>query len=281
MSTQSGIFGQVQILDVVRIINSQRSTGAMRIVSKDGTVSGTLYIQRGEVVNATCGLAEGEEAAYDLFAVALEPGGMFNYKSPNAIASLQARTISRSFQDLIFQAGKIVDTKRRVYAAFPDQKLVPYFLNLDRKASGVKLHDEDKTVATAIDGRMDFAEITSATGMHELAVLQTACMLKDAQVIDVVAPHARGVVRRKRRIPLLLKARQAVLSAKLETWWRAMPPFANGIMDVALTTSTGARHRLSGIRFDPGLAVDEIALTDDYLTEYGLTVGEEIWLKPA
>ena len=280
MATQNGVLGQVQIMDILKIISNHKKTGIMRMTSKDASTSGNLYIHQGLIIHAVAGDLVGEDAAYELLALGLESGGTFSFDSPNASASLKPRTIDRSSEDLVLQAGKVVDTKRRVYASFPDSKVVPYFINRDYKSKGVKLQGEEKTIATAIDGRLDFSEITMATGMNALMVLQTACMLKDAESIGTVNPLAKG--KAGRRGGFIIKSKRVLLPAKLEAWWREMPPYAEGSLSkLYIITATGARHELVDVQFDPKLKIDEFLFPEEQFARLGIAAGEEVWLKPA
>ena len=282
MATQRGVFGNVQIMDIMRVINVHKKTGVMRMTSKDETVTGYLYIHQGEIIHATSGKTAGEDAAYDLLGASMEAGATFSFDCPNPSASLKPRTIERSWEDLVLQSGKVVDTKRRVFASFPDPKAVPYFVEdlATAKARGVKLHDEDKTVATAIDGRLDFSELTDATGMHQLMVLQTACILKDASLIATVNPLAKGKVARRKSF--LLKSKHVLLPAKLETWWKEMPPYAKSpLKRLYIITASGVRHELENVQFDAKLKIDDFLFPEEMLARLGITDGDEVWLKPA
>jgi hypothetical protein len=273
MSVMSGKLETVQILDILQVVNSNRKTGFLAMASPDRSLQGVIHVQRGEVIHAECGDSKGEEAAFDL--LALEEGSFVF--TPNAVFA--DRTINRPIQDLVMEAARIADSKRRLFGMFPNPRAVPYLKEKGpNQFKGAKLYEEDKAIAQHIDGFRDFEEITSASGYKKLAVLQTAAVLKDADKMDVVEPLTR--VKAVKVRGFLFKSRDIAVSRTLEATWRKMEPYREGLQKVKITNGRDL-VTVSMVRFDEKLGPGEIAIPDAKMLEMGIKEGDELFLKPS
>lgn len=268
----SGLLEAVQILDVLQLINSNGKTGKLTMTSKDRSINGFLKIVKGEVYNAECGSLSGEDAAYELLAL---ESGRYAFISEYLMTD---RVIHQPFQNLVMEAAKILDSKRRLLSMFPNPHAVPYALEKgENRYKGAKLYAEDKVVAAEIDGYNDFEEITAITGYKHLVVLQTAAVLLEANKIGLVEPRIKAKVEKRRS--LFFKAKDIAVSEAVRMLWNGMPPYKGGPDKVKLLDL--ADRKVLEVNFDSKLRGNVIAIPEDRFAELGIQEGDEIWLKPS
>lgn len=105
----SGAISLPMLPDLLQIYTLSRSTAALTVSSAEG--SGTIWIDRGEIVHAACGTLVGDEAVYELLAWR---GGTFALAAEAAAPRV---TIAASWQELLLEGCRRIDERNRDGAA--------------------------------------------------------------------------------------------------------------------------------------------------------------------
>ena len=90
-------------------------------------------------------------------------------------------SIRRTVHDMLMDSARLQDSRRRLDGIFPRLTAVPWpTMRPPQLLEGIKVFAEDRRIMPFFDGYRDFQEIMAATGQNDVAVLQAACLLKDA-----------------------------------------------------------------------------------------------------
>ncbi len=272
MGNLKGNLQSISLTDVVQLLHVNKRTGELRVTN--GRDRGVLYVVDGEVVHAEMGLLLGESAAFEalewergefeFLPVKVKPGG----------------SIRRSVPDLLMEAARTSDSRKRLRSFFPSLDAVPWTTQSEPAlTAGIKLFAEDRKVIPFFDGYRDFRQVMQSTEQNEVTVLQAALMLKEAgrlQVLDPtvslrVAPLKTGLFR---------KGDHLELAAAHEDKWKQMGPYASArLANVRIQLPSGPA--VEAVRFVGGLDPDVIAIPKEFMQVWGISEADSVSVRPA
>lgn len=272
MGALKGSLQSIGLTDVVQLLHVNRKTGELR-VSRDHD-RGVLFVQEGEVVHAELGLLRGEGAAFE----ALEwDRGEFEFL-PGKPRS--AESIHRTVPDLLMEAARTSDSRRRLRSLFPSLDAVPWAsLPEPQLSEGLKLFAEDRRVLPYFDGYRDFRQVMDATEQSEVTVLQAALTLREAgrlQVLDPTitlraTPLRTGLFKRGGRLELARAHQRA---------WGMLGPYARGTI-AHLRVALPGDSAVAAVHFVDALEADRIAIPKEFMQAWGLSDSDSVSVRPA
>jgi Domain of unknown function (DUF4388) len=271
MSNLKGSLESISLMDVVQLLNVNRKSGRLQLGS--GRQSGVLHFHNGEVVNAELGGLKGEMAAFEILEWV---SGTFDFVPSSAP---MAMVIRRSVQDLLMDAARISDSRKRLRSIFPKLNAVPWpSLPGDQLIAGLKVFTEEKRILPFFDGFRDFQEIMDSTGQNDVAVLQAASILKEAGRLEVFEPEITlNVVTLK--TGLFKKGDHLQLSKTLDAQWRQFGPYVGGILNLRVMWPQGPA--VESVKFVSDLGDQHIAIPKEFMLAWGLAEGVQVKVRPA
>ena len=251
MSNLRGALESISLTDVAQLLHVNRKTGMLQVSS--GKISGVLYFSSGEVIHAETLSARGEVAAFEI----LEwTSGHFEFLSTQVQVPA---TIRRTVPDLLMDSARLHDSRKRLHSIFPRLTAVPWpTLPTPQLLDGLKLFAEERRILPFFDGYRDFQDVMSASGQHDVAVLQSAAILKDAGRLEVLEPDAHVAV---------------------EGWWTVLGPYRHGIQNLRVIWPHGPA--VERVEFVSGLADKQVAIPRELMQAWGLAEGSHVKVRPA
>ncbi|HJV88935.1 MAG TPA: DUF4388 domain-containing protein [Holophagaceae bacterium] len=271
MSNLKGNLESISLMDVAQLLHVNRKTGQLHIQS--GKSSGTLFFMNGEVIHAECGLYKGESAAFEILDLNT---GTFDFHA----GSVQSpHSIRRSLTDLLMEAARIGDSRRRLHTFFPHMDAVPWpTLPSDQLVTGLKIFEEERRIIPFFDGYRDFREIMDASGQHDVAVLQAAAILKEAGRLEVLEPDVSLAVTTL-KTGFFKKGDHIELSKSLETKWMGMGPHSRGIQNLRVIWPKGPA--IEPVKFVADLPDRVVAIPREFMEAWELAEGSPVKVRPA
>ncbi len=101
-----GFFGTVHglsLVDMLQMFHYAQRSLSVRVL---GSVPATIHMQRGQIIHATCGTAQGEEALAQILTL---PAGSLQTSSLEPVVA----TVSREFQPLVLDLLRCLDERQR------------------------------------------------------------------------------------------------------------------------------------------------------------------------
>jgi len=271
MSNLRGALESISLTDVAQLLHVNRKTGMLQVSS--GKISGVLYFSSGEVIHAETLSARGEVAAFEI----LEwTSGHFEFLSTQVQVPA---TIRRTVPDLLMDSARLHDSRKRLHSIFPRLTAVPWpTLPAPQLLDGLKLFAEERRILPFFDGYRDFQDVMSASGQHDVAVLQSAAILKDAGRLEVLEPDAHvNVIPMK--TGLFKKGGHLQLPKAMEGWWTVLGPYRHGIQNLRVIWPNGPA--VERVEFVSGLADKQVAIPRELMQAWGLAEGSHVKVRPA
>jgi hypothetical protein len=272
MSTLRGNLQSISLMDVVQLLHVNRKTGKLYVTQ--GKQSGILFVQSGEVIHAETPQVLGESAAFEI----LEwDKGEFEFM---ALKFTCPNSIRRSVPDLLMEAARTSDSRKHLKGIFPNLHAVPYpTLPQPELTRGLKLFAEDRKVLPFLDGYRTFLEVMAVAEQSEVAVLQTARMLKEAGRLTLLDPALHLTVR-PLKTGLFKKADHVELSRSAEAKWKTIGPYGQApITNVRIVWPEGPA--ISPVTFVGGLDEQVVAIPKELMQSWGLPEGIFVSIRPA
>ena len=271
MSNLTGNLQSIALTDVLQLLSVNKRMGKLEVKGPEHT--GVLYISNGEVIQAEFKELRGESAAFEILEWTKGTFEFFPVKVTAGVA------IKRNLTDLMMEAARTTDSRRRLKALFPDRYFIPWPTMQDPELyQGLKIFSEEKKIIPFLDGYRDFYEIMSACGCNDVAVMQTASILKDAGRLKLFNPGKRVSISTMKTG--LFKRGDHVEVAKVhEEEWRAMEPYAHGIINLRVLWLGGPA--VERVQFVANMDPNTIAVPKDNYESWGLNEGTSVRIKPA
>ncbi|MBI3130458.1 MAG: DUF4388 domain-containing protein [Acidobacteria bacterium] len=271
MSNLKGNLESISLMDVAQLLHVNRKTGQLHIQS--GKSSGILYFMNGDVIHAECGQFKGESAAFEILDLNT---GTFDFHA----GSLQCpHSIRRSLTDLLMEAARIGDSRRRLHTFFPHMEAVPWpTVPQDQLTTGLKIFEEERRIIPFFDGYRDFREIMDASGQHDVGVLQAAAILKEAGRLEVIEPDVQVTVT-PLKTGFFKKGDHIELAKSLEAKWMGMGPHALGISNLRVIWPKGPA--IEPVKFVPDLPERVVAIPREFMEAWELAEGFPVKVRPA
>ncbi len=272
MNNLQGLIQSISLSDVVQLLHMNRKTGVLRV--QNGRFNGVLHVNGGEVVHAESGQAIGELAAFELMTW---DRGEFEFVTGPV---KPVGSIRRSVPDLLMESARTLDTRRRLKAYFPTLDAVPWtFLPEPALTSGLNLSSEARKVIPHFDGYHDFHQVVAATQLNEVAVLEAAFALLEAdrlKTFEPAVPLTIGALKAK----LFGKASHVEVGAIHESRWRGLQPYSHGLISQVRVQWRGGVAQ-EAVRFNGSLPDGAIAVPEAFLQSWGIGQGALVVVRPA
>lgn len=272
MSSLRGSLQSIALTDVVQLLHVNRKTGKLYVI--DGKKTGTLFFINGDVIHAETPQAIGDSAAFDV----LEwEKGEFEF-APSRFKV--PASIRRSVPDLLMESARTADSRKRLRSLFPNLRLVPWpTVQGAALSQGLKLFPEDKKILPYLDGYRDFLDIVSASGMNEVAVLQTCLVLQEAKRLKTLEPSVT-LSACTLKSGFWRKIDHVEISKVIEAEWQALPPYRDTpIRNVRLIWPDGPA--VVPVQFVAGLGNQTIMIPKEFMEPWRLPEGIYVAVRPA
>ena len=271
MSNLKGSLESISLTDVAQLLHVNRKTGQLKVSS--GTRNGVLYFVNGEVVNAEIQGAKGEMAAFEILEFT---SGNFDFQ-PSTVQTPQV--IRRSVQDLLMDAARVSDSRKRLQSMFPNLGAIPWPKTQgDELTQGLKMFEEEKKLLPFFDGYRDFTEIMEATGQNDVAVMQAAAALLEAGRLEVLEPEITL------RVTLLKggffkKVDSLEVAASHGDRWRSLTPYALGVPNLRVIWPKGPA--VYSVKFSADMDAGTLGMPKELLDGWELSEGMTVKVRPA
>ena len=269
MSSLRGTLESISLMDVTQLLNINRKTGRLQVDS--GETLGFLYFSAGEVIHAETPNARGETAAFEI----LEwTSGHFEFQVtlPQSMVSIR-----RSVPDLLMDSVRILDSRRRLDALFPNLGAVPWPTQAILP-EGLRLSPEERRILPFFDGYRTFREVMSASGQHDVTVRQAAAILLEAGHLELLSPGVEvGVV--PMRKGLFRRADHVELPRSMEASWTAQGPYARGVSALRVTWPGGPV--VERVEFHAGIEEGALVIPRELMASWNLAEGSKVSVRPA
>jgi hypothetical protein len=146
-----GSLTELSLPDVIQLVSVSGKSGAFHL-TRDGE-QGTIYLQDGQIVDASVGNLRGEYAVYEM---AIWSSGDFVFNPGDAAHEV---TVRRSNANLMMEAARRLDEWRVLSRRIPSLDLIPYFPSRDGGQDQVTLSPQEWIIVTHIDGGHSIEEI--------------------------------------------------------------------------------------------------------------------------
>jgi hypothetical protein len=272
MSNLKGNLQSISLTDVLQLLHVNKKAGLLQVNGDKAT--GVLYISNGEVIHAETRTTKGEAAAFDI----LEwEKGEFEFLASKVPAQ---QSIRRTVPDLLMEAARTSDSRRRLKSLFPNMDAVPCpTLPFDQLIAGLKLYSEDKKILPFFDGYRTFKEVMAVAETNEVGVLQAASILRDAGRLEVIITDV-GVTVGVLKSGFFKKASHLELSTAVEGIWRGMAPYTTRPIDSVRIIWPGG-PAVEGVKFNKDLNERTLAIPKDLIDSWGLHEGQNLTVRPA
>jgi hypothetical protein len=151
-----GSLKELPLPDIIQLVSVSGKTGVFTL--KNGTESGFIYLQDGQIVHAQVGDLVGEEAVYDL---AIWPQGEFVFTPGQHSPS---SSIQKSNTNLLMEAARRIDEWQVLSKRIPSTRLVPVFTQKSSNTS-VSFTPQEWALICKIDERRTIEEIAIGLDM--------------------------------------------------------------------------------------------------------------------
>lgn len=151
-----GSLAELPLPDILQLVAVSGKTGRFTIENERDT--GLIHLSNGQIVHASLGAIEGEEAVYEL---AIWTEGDFVF-SPEE-KSEGPQTISKSNTSLLMEAARRIDEWKVLSKRVPSTRLVPVFTE-DGGGATITLSPAEWSVIRKTDERRSIEDIAQAVG---------------------------------------------------------------------------------------------------------------------
>lgn len=272
MSNLKGNLESISLMDVAQLLHVNRKTGILKV--QGPKASGVLYILNGDVIHGESGPFKGESAAFEILDW---HSGTFDFQATSAVQA--PHSIRRSLTDLLMEAARTSDSRKRLHGLFPNLSAIPWPTLPQRDlTAGLKLFEEERKILPYFDGYRDFREVMDASGQNDVAVLQAAAILKEAGRLEVLSPEIPVNV-----VPLktgfFRKGDHLEVSKAHEAHWTKLGPYAAGVLNVRVVWPKGPA--VETVKFSPDLPERTIAIPKEFMEAWELAEGSSVHVRPA
>jgi hypothetical protein len=150
-----GSLKELPLPDIIQLVSVSGKTGVFTL--KNGSESGYIYLQDGQIVHAQIGDLAGEEAVYEL---AIWPQGEFVFTPGQSSPS---SSIQKSNTNLLMEAARRIDEWQVLSKRIPSTRLVPVFTQKSSNTS-VSFTPQEWALICKIDERRSIEEIAVGLG---------------------------------------------------------------------------------------------------------------------
>ncbi len=171
-----GSLKELPLPDIIQLVSVSGKTGAFQLTN--GNEKGAIYLADGQIVHATVGDLEGEEAVYDL---AIWPQGDFVF-TPGEAAS--HTSVQKSNTNLLMEAARRIDEWQILSKRIPSTRLVPVF-TANSSNSSVSFTPKEWSLIRRVDERRSIDEIAVGLGLSPFEACKTLYGLITSGLIEL------------------------------------------------------------------------------------------------
>jgi hypothetical protein len=157
-----GSLKELPLPDIIQLVSVSGKTGKFTLTREADR--GLIYLKGGQMVHASVGDLQGEEAIY---ALSIWSTGDFQF---NAGEEADRQTITKSNTNLLMEAARRVDEWRVLSKKIPSVDHVPELLARENRHEQVTLNPQEWMVLTRIDGQRSITEIGRLLNMSSFDV---------------------------------------------------------------------------------------------------------------
>ena len=150
-----GSLRELPLPDIIQLVAVSGKTGVF--VLKNGTDTGRIFLERGQIVHAAVAALEGEQAVYEL---ARWQQGDFVF---TPATETESRSIEKSNTNLLMEAARQIDEWKILSKKIGSTRMVPVFA--PRAATSVSLSGQEWAVVSRVDERRNIEEIAAGLGL--------------------------------------------------------------------------------------------------------------------
>lgn len=171
-----GSLRELPLPDIIQLVAVSGKTGVF--VLRNGSQTGKIYLEKGQIVHADVAGLIGEQAVYEL-ARWLQGDFVF---TPGAEA--EARTVDKSNTNLLMEAARQIDEWKILSKKIESTGLVPVFAAQSATTS-VSFSPNEWAVITRVDERRNIEEIAVALGQGAFEVCKVVYGLLTSGVLSL------------------------------------------------------------------------------------------------
>lgn len=234
----TGNLAQLSLVDLLKMLMAGGQSGHLELASS--IERGDMYLVKGEIVHAECGMRVGE-SAFALMATWSK--GQFRFDSQPVQPAV--RTITKPLDQLLADTARSAIEREAVRRVIPNMDVVP---RLARKAPSERFTIEaaDWEFCANLDNGLTAAELAERLGADQHAVARTLYRLKLQGLVELAVIQQSAPAPRTLAGPTFFAALQAAVAG-------ALGPLAEIIIDDAVEDLGFARANF------PREAVAELA----------------------
>lgn len=151
----TGTLGLFSLVDLFQLLASSARTG--RLTVDHPKAKARVYFDKGQIVHASFGETEGEEAVYALFG---DERGSFEFQVG---ISASEKTVNASTENLMLEAIRRLDESHRDDDVMIPDESVPVFTGNTQSSSTLSLEPQEVELLKYMDGMHTIAEIAEKT----------------------------------------------------------------------------------------------------------------------
>ncbi len=261
-----GNLSDIAFGDVLRLFAASGKTGLLT-ASAAGRQT-LIRLQQGTVVHATAGRLQGDDAILDLFG--WKDGQLIFVPEEKVIEP----NVTLGVDVLILEGLRTGEAFHRMNELIPHDRVV---FQPARGPEGDKrflLGAAEWSVLRLVDGINDVRDVVDGSSRPRPEVLRILFELTDAGFLEPVEAQRQLKAQAQGRF-----GREAAeLDSQLETEWKLMPRFAEGVLRVEVRNFARKGRRLA-VSFRPGLG-REVTLPRPLFAELGLREGDDVFVRP-
>lgn len=153
-----GSLKELPLPDIIQLVSVSGKTGVFALRRNGDTAGGEIYLRGGQIVHASVGDLQGEEAMYEL---AIWPEGEFVF-TPGLETGVT--TIQKSNTNLLMEAARRIDEWQILSKRIPSTRLVPVFTQ-QATTTSVSLTPQEWALICKIDERRTIEEVAIGLNM--------------------------------------------------------------------------------------------------------------------
>ena len=266
-----GTLGEIKLADVLRLFATGKKSGLLTVA--DGAHQAQVRFQKGAIIHASAGRAQGQDVIFDLFGW---KAGQLSFVPEERLVT---PNISRDVDALIVEALKVGDSFHKMRELIPSDRVV--FQMAEGPAEG-KVYPVGRkawSILRLADGVFDVAEIVDESELPRADVVQMlyeltqAGFLEKVDVLRMLRATSKGVSAKG-----LLGGDTAEVDERFDTEWRKVRRFENGALRIEIRTAARRSSPMS-VSVRAGL-VREVLLPRGLLSGLGLRDGDEVSVRP-
>ncbi|MEM7048729.1 MAG: DUF4388 domain-containing protein [Acidobacteriota bacterium] len=151
-----GSLTELPLPDIIQLVSVSGKTGIFSL-TRGGHPPGEIFLRGGQIVHATVGDIQGEEAIYEL---AIWPEGDFLFTPGKESAFTSVR---KSNTNLLMEAARRIDEWQILSKKIPSTRMIPVFTNTATTTS-VSLTPQEWAVICKVDERRTIDEVALTLG---------------------------------------------------------------------------------------------------------------------